>query len=508
MKISGLNSRNKIIINALSSSLQAIIIGVVYFFLYRFLLNKFGADLLGVWSLVLATSSLASVANFGITSSVVRFVSLYNKEDDLESVQRLIFTSVVFMLLLFTAFSVLVYPAATFILSKILDQRYIVIAKQILPFSLICLIVNAVAGVFASVLDGFQKNYIRNIIFTISSLVMLFASYWLSIEYGMKGVAYAQILQSLFTLFVCLFFVISMSAHSMSGFKWDKKIFKDLFSYGMKFQVISIAAMLNEPITKILLVKFGGLIFSGYYEMANRLVMQVRSIIVNANQSLVPVIVQFSDDKNKVLSMFRKTFSIVFTTSLLSMVALCFFSYLICFYWINHLEITFINVIALLSCATFINLLCGPIFFTYVANAELNKLIIFHLILGVSNVILSILLGFLFKSYGVILAWIISILFSFLYLLNTFASEFNFKLIDAVNLKTKVFFIITVVIVIANYIIHSFYINFFKYLINEYLLVAFIFCILSIVFYLTHKLIFKDLKMLLSNKFNNRNGIV
>jgi O-antigen/teichoic acid export membrane protein len=46
--------------------------------------------------------------------------------------------------------------------------------------------------------------------------------------------------------------------------------------------------MLYDPITKALLTKFGGLSLVGYYEMANKLIYQIRSLKVSANQILVP----------------------------------------------------------------------------------------------------------------------------------------------------------------------------------------------------------------------------
>jgi hypothetical protein len=46
-------------------------------------------------------------------------------------------------------------------------------------------------------------------------------------------------------------------------------------------QAITISQMLYDPITKGLLVKFGGLDLAGYYEMANRLVVQLRGFIVS-----------------------------------------------------------------------------------------------------------------------------------------------------------------------------------------------------------------------------------
>jgi O-antigen/teichoic acid export membrane protein len=55
---------------------------------------------------------------------------------------------------------------------------------------------------------------------------------------------------------------------------------------------VSISQLLYEPTTKILLSKYGGLGILGNYEMASRLVNQVRALIVNANQVVIPIIAE------------------------------------------------------------------------------------------------------------------------------------------------------------------------------------------------------------------------
>jgi hypothetical protein len=48
---------------------------ILYFLLYKYLLDKLGIKLLGVWSLILSFSSIANLANIGITSGLVKFVA-------------------------------------------------------------------------------------------------------------------------------------------------------------------------------------------------------------------------------------------------------------------------------------------------------------------------------------------------------------------------------------------------------------------------------------------------
>ena len=59
-----LNSKKRISINVIFSILQVIIVGLIYLIIYKLLLSKLGVERLGVWSLILATTSVANIANF------------------------------------------------------------------------------------------------------------------------------------------------------------------------------------------------------------------------------------------------------------------------------------------------------------------------------------------------------------------------------------------------------------------------------------------------------------
>lgn len=402
-------------------------------------MTQLNIELLGVWSVVLATSSLANLANFGIASSVVRYVALYNTENNIEKIKKLIFTSGLFLFGLFTLLSVVIYPFAGLILKLIINEKHIDVALIILPYSLICLITNAVAGVFSSVLDGLQKNYIRSLVFSSSSIFLLGITVLLTPLYGLKGVAIAQVAQSIFSFIGCIILVVRTIRYNPFKWDWDKSIFKEIFSYGMKFQVISLFSMFNEPVTKALLAKFGGLAFTGYYEMANRLIMQVRGIIVNANQSLIPVLINLEKENyDQWLAFYKKTFNSVFIIALFFMGSVFLGSNIFSIIWIGHEEIIFSNIVLILSFTIFINLLCSPAYFSILADGDLNVLIASQFWIATLNLGLGILLGIFFSGYGIVIACFASTLFGTGYLIYKFHISKNIRykyLLTETNIK-------------------------------------------------------------------------
>lgn len=63
-----------------------------------------------------------------------------------------------------------------------------------------------------------------------------------------------------------------------------------MIGYGANLQLVSVSQLLCDPVTKVLLIKFGGLAMTGVYEMANRMVLQFRALLVEGNRSIVPSI--------------------------------------------------------------------------------------------------------------------------------------------------------------------------------------------------------------------------
>ncbi|SDD95859.1 Membrane protein involved in the export of O-antigen and teichoic acid [Mucilaginibacter pineti] len=437
-------------INVVSSGTQVLLIGAVYFFLYKFLLKLLGVSLLGVWSVVLSTSSLANLANFGVADSVIRFVALYHKEKNDLKIKQLIFTASIFIGILFLLISCIIYPFAGLILKSVLPSNFINAGISILPYSLACLLLNAINGVYASVLDGMQKNYLRSLVFSASSIVLLVVSYLLVPKYGIIGVAMAQLAQSIFALVVCILIVMYQTKFNPLIWNWSKEIFRQIFNYGMKFQFISLMAMLNEPVTKILLGRFGGMAFAGYYEMANRVLMQARGVVINGTQSLIPVMINLSNNIKDIQHFYKKVFSNVLFFSLAAMGLIVMGGRILSVFWIGNYQPVFYYTLLILALCILINILNTPAYFFYMAEAKLNILLKTQFILGLSNSLFGYTLGYLIGGYGVIYGWFLSVLFGSLYILWLFNKMYQLKITALFRTPDVCFIFIVFLLIVVN----------------------------------------------------------
>lgn len=399
--------KNKIIKNSLSAIIQVIVVGLIYLLLYRYLLDTIGIELLGVWSLIIATTSLALIANFGISTSIIKFVSTYYTRGDFESLKKLIFTCCVFILITYILISGVILVLGNYILPHFIEKNYIYIALEVLPYSLISLIINAVSGVISSCLDGIQKNYIKSYILSFSSILLFGLSLLLTPNYGLKGLVFAQILQGILVLILSFYF-ISKHLNNVLSFRWNwsKELFKEIINYGLKMQALSFMQMSFEPVTKAFLSKFGGLAMVGYYEMASRLVSQFRGLIVSANQVIIPVVAEAKErNDNSVKPLYIKTFSIILFINILLTSGIIIVAPIISYLWIGKLIPFFLFSVSINAIAVFVNISSNPAYFSYLGEGKLNWLIISYAAIVIINSSLSYFLGSYFSGYGVVLAW-------------------------------------------------------------------------------------------------------
>lgn len=444
-------SSKKLTINAISAVIQVVFTALLYFFLYKYLLATIGIEQLGVWSLILSFSSIANLANLGMTSGLVKFVAEYLLEHDKSKLGKLIFTSILSMSVLFLVLSLIILAGAQFFLGYIIDEKFLSVALEILPYSLASLCVNAIGGVFTSVLEGHQKNYIRNFIYIISGAVMFGGTLLLTPLYNLKGVAISQLLQSVFIFVTALAFIIKINPNNrLRYWKWSSQSFKELFNYGYKFQIVSIAQLLCEPTTKILLSKFGGLAFVGHYEMATKAVNQFRALLVNANQIVIPVIVENAKIKTKGESQkfYQKMNQILalFTLPLSSLLLLA--TPFISIFWIGNFNVEFALSMLILGVSGVINILCSPAYFSCLAEGRLTILVIVHCVMAILNLIIGYFLGEFFSGYGVALAWGISVSLASMILIYSYSKKISLNYFNIFTINYKWQFLLFIVITI------------------------------------------------------------
>ena len=384
---------------------EVVFSSLILFFLYRIIVKDLGVAALGIWSLVMATTSLGRLADIGTAAGLGRFVaaSRAKKEDSkaLDYAETAILTN----LILYVGIATVMWIPVYYGLSLMVAEDALIQARGLLPYALVSFVLMSVTAATTGALAGQQRSDQRSMI-TIISLFVQFAVALIFVpRYGLPALAWAQTAQ--YMTIVCACWALFLKNHFgvwtlRIPTRWRRDILKELIGFGVKLQAVSIVSFLYEPIVKFLMSSLGGLEALGFYEMAQRLILQIRQLVVMPNQTLVPSFAHLQEcEPEKIEPLYHKAMALTMLAGLPLLAGVAVTSPLICLIWIGHSEPLFITFTIMLSIGWFANLLAAPAYLLGVALGRLRWNLYGTVVTTVGGAILSFVFGHLFGKFGV-----------------------------------------------------------------------------------------------------------
>src|SRR5579863_4937003 len=307
-------NRKQLLWNALTTFAQVLASAAVLFFLYRFLIRALGIERLGIWSLVLATTSLVVLANQGFSTSIVKFVAQYVARGSAPAVSALLQTALLTIGIGVALISFAIYPLCAWVLKIIVPASALPEAIAILPWALVSLWLNVILGLLQAGLAGHELYTLCNFVEVSGSVLYLASAYLLVPRHGLLGLAYAQAAVAA----ACLLATWVLLRRRLPDLpliprRWSKPLLREFAGYALQFQFITASQAVREPVAKALITKFGGLAMTGFYDMASRWVVTFRELIVQANQVLVPTVSGLRErDPDAIPRLYRESYRLVF----------------------------------------------------------------------------------------------------------------------------------------------------------------------------------------------------
>jgi len=404
-------SHQRLTRNALLAVAQVVVSGIVLLVMYGYLIRVIGLEQLGIWAIVLATASVSKISELGFTGSAVKFTAKYVALGDRAKVADVMQTTVITVGAALMVVLTAGYPVIAILMKLVIPVEHILLALNILPYVLVSLWVSSVAGVFLSGLDGCQRIDLRAIVVMFSAILFLILTIILTPIYGLLGLAWAQIVQGVATLFAArILLQREIPSLPLLALKWRGELFREMFQYGVNFQVISIMIILFDPVTKILLALFGGLTSTAYYEMGNRMVSQFRALIASANQVVVPKVAALQENNPKeVEGIYLYSYKIVFFLALPLYLGMIVALPLISEVWIGRFEEEFVWYSVLLALGYWLNTLVGPAYFVNLGTGRLRWNTWAHIVIAVLNLTLGYAFGIIFGGVGVVFGYVLAL---------------------------------------------------------------------------------------------------
>jgi len=450
-------SDNRLSRNAFMAVIQVVVAGAALFLLYRYLLRTLGSELVGVWAIVLATASASRISEMGFTASAVKYTAKYIARDEKNKASAVIQTTVITIGVVLACVLAGGYPLFVFLIEKIITS-HAPSALAILPYSLASVWIAAVSGVFLSGLDGCQRIDLRVLVTMLATILLLVLTWVWVPEHGLIGLAWAQIGQGLLLLlFGGVLLRRELPSLPVFSLKWNYSLFREMFRYGFNFQVISIFGMLVDPVTKALMAKFGGLSSVAYYEMANRMVTQFRSLLVSANQVVVPKVANLHENTPEAIrKLYLDSYRVIFFLAIPLFAGVIAVTPLASELWIGHYEQDFIVYATILSSIYWFNTLTGPAYFVNLGTGSMYWNTWAFVVIALMNVVLGYLLGVVWGGVGVALGYGMAMLIGSSLIILGYHRDHHISLVELFPYESKPLFITCGIGLVAGWAVLSF----------------------------------------------------
>ena len=239
-------------------------------------LNEFG-----LWSICFVILSYAAVGAVGINNAYVKFTAQFQAADDINGINTIFSTGMVFMLL----FAVLFYTGLYFLHPWLLTlfhvkQESFAIAGFMVMGTTLVFCIDFTMGGFRSILNGLQEiAFTKSVNVAASVFEVVLILLFLHLGMGIKGLLYAYGIKTVAEMLICTVYVFK----KLPGFAINLKLintaaFKELFVYVGKIQVLGGLSIFNASLARFVIAAFMGLADAGFFEIGRKFPYTGRNI--------------------------------------------------------------------------------------------------------------------------------------------------------------------------------------------------------------------------------------
>ncbi|MGV3554648.1 MAG: oligosaccharide flippase family protein [Croceibacterium sp.] len=412
---------NRILLrNSGFSILQVVLTTVSVVLVYRLLLENLTIAEIGLWALTVGSASLTRLAEVGLGAGVLRFVAGDLAHGRPERAAMTVATACVTAGALVALLAFAARPFLLHYLQGVAHPSMNEAAVVLLDGVLVGLVLMTIANVFFGAIDASQRMDIRAVIQVGGSLVQLGATWLLLPLHGLGGMGLVQVAQASFLCVasaIVAIVLLGMPLRAYLGF--DGARFRELIRYGGGLQLSGIAQLAFEPLTKILLTAFGGLSLTGLFDIANRAIIQLRSILIAGTNAIVPLVAAQSVYTEIEDQRLRKIY--LKLTSAYRFVVIPYFCLILASLpllfavWTSSFSSRLVMIGLVVGLAWMVNCLTAPAYTINVGTGRLRANILAHVFIGLISLAAGMVLGWLFAGPGVVASYALALMLGSLY---------------------------------------------------------------------------------------------
>jgi O-antigen/teichoic acid export membrane protein len=387
---------------------EVLVSSLALFVLFKFLLIGLGLAAVGVWSIVVATTSLGRIADLGTAGGLGRYIAVI-QADTMKSAagradETLIYveTALLFSTLLFAVVGAVLYWPAFYAIQLAVPASESGVVALLLPFSVASFVTMNITSVAMAALIGMHRSDLKSKMSMIGSVVQVAVAFALKDKMGITSLAVAQVIQNLVVLiggWLIIQYLVWQKVALKVPWRFRKGPLRELAGFGLKLQLIAVLGLLSEPAIKFVLSLMGGLATVGMYELVTKGIVLVRQFVIAPTPNLVPIFASAAaEGPDRLARAYSEATSTLAVSGGFAMALMAVAAPLISVMWLGTLRADFVVYSAIMAAGYAVNIICIPSLSVAIATGQLGWNVLGNLVTLVIGPILAVALGTLWHD--------------------------------------------------------------------------------------------------------------
>jgi len=361
-----------------------------------FILHRLGNDAYGVFAIVGVVITYVSLLEFGIGTSLAKFIAEYNAKNEYEKINKTISTALILYLILGVAGCSIILIFTDYFVTSVFNipDNLIDVSRTVFAISAVTFLFSLVFGVFGNIIIGLQrldiltKAQVAMRVFSSAAVIsILFLGY---------GLLEFVIVSSLFVVIGIIINTIIakrlMQQLSLIPKHFDLKYVYIITSFSFGIFITNIAANFAFHIDKLIIGIFLPVEYVTIYVVGSTLALFIHRVPSNIVSVIIPAASEL-DAKNrgdaiKELVLKGTKFAVALSTPLF--IVLFVFAHPIMNFWMGEGFETSAYILQILSIGFFINTLTHAIVPVLVGIGKIRIYTILSILYMILNVGLSV----------------------------------------------------------------------------------------------------------------------
>ncbi len=221
------------ILNYVSMAIE----GIVIFLLNPFIIRSLGQENYGVYTLMSSFTGYLSIFEFGLGTTIIRYISKYNAEKDeraKENFLSMCFGIYTFITAIMVIVAIILYNNIGNFFVNSLTEEQIILAKRMFIIIATSMTITTLGSVFSAIISGYEKFiFSRGLIVFTAILNVLLTILVIIINPTAITLTYITLIITLVTIISNVIYVFCKLKVKIKYHGWDKKLFKEIFSFSI-----------------------------------------------------------------------------------------------------------------------------------------------------------------------------------------------------------------------------------------------------------------------------------